>query len=278
MNPRILLLMVTFTCVSTVTIVNPQTRRGLSTDQAVLEGTQWESVSFSQGVGTLRFEEDGHVSGFAACNEYTGSYQVRGDRISFTQVSKPKEPCSDVQLRLEEMKFFLALQNASRFRLTSKQLSIYYDGGQRVVEFKRINDETANLNSGDPVSALNDYYRSINTGLLRRALSYWETPSQTLEQFRRGFGDTRSVRLLVSPSPLIEGAAGSSYANVMSMIISTQSDGRETVFAGCYTMRKSNVTGEEGSEQKGWRIYRANLVPITGKIGPVLAQRCKTSF
>jgi heat shock protein HslJ len=272
MNPRILLLMLTFTCVSTVTIVNPQTRRGLSTD---LAGTQWEAVSFAQGVGTLWFEEDGHVSGFAACNEYTGSYQVRGDRISFTQINKPKEPCSDVQLRLEEMKFFLALQNASRFRLTSKQLSIYYDGGQRVVEFKKMNDETANLNSGDPVSALNDYYRSINIGLLRRALSYWETPSQTFEQFRRGFGDTMRVRILLDPSPLIEGAAGSSYANIASIIISTQRNGEERVFAGCYVMRKSNVRAEDDPDQKGWRIYRASLAPVLGKFGPVLTQRCK---
>ena len=274
MNPRIALLIVPFLFGSTVTIVLPQTRRGLSTDQAVLAGTQWEAVSFAQGVGSLWFEDDGHVTGFAACNEYKGSYQVRGDRISFTVIN-PKEPCSDVQLRLEEMKFFLALQNASRFRLTSKQLSIYYDGGQRVVEFKRLNDETANLNSGDPVSALNDYYRSINIGLLRRALSYWEPPSQTLEQFRRGFGDTMRVRILLDPSPLIEGAAGSSYANIASIVISTHLNGEEQVFAGCYIMRKSNVRAEDDPDQKGWRIYRASLAPVSGKIGPVLTQRCK---
>jgi len=275
MTPRMLLLIVIYLCASSMTIVISQTRRGLSTDQEVLAGTQWEAVSFAQGVGTLWFEEDGHVSGFGACNSYKGSYQVTGDRISFTQIISPKEACSDVQLRLEEMKFFLALQNANRFRLTAKQLSIYYDGGQRVVEFKRMNDETANLNSGDPVSALNDYYRSINTGQLRRALSYWETPSQTLEQFRRGFMDTTRVRILLDPSPLIEGAAGSSYANIASIIISTQLDGRETVFAGCYVMRKSNVRGEEDQEQKGWRIYRASLAAVSGKFGPVLAQRCK---
>ena len=275
MNLRIALLIVTFLCVSSVTIVIPQTRRGLSTEREVLAGTQWEAVSFAQGVGTLVFEEDGHVSGFGACNEYKGSYQVRGDRISFTQIIKPKEPCSDVQLRLEEMKFFVALENASRFRVTSKQLSIYYDGGQRVVEFKRMNDETTNLNSVDPVSALNDYYRSINTGQLRKALSYWETPSQTLEQFRQGFAETRRVRILLDPSPLIEGAAGSSNANIASIIISTQMNGAEQVFAGCYVMRKSNVRAEDDPEQKGWRIYRASLAPVSGKLGPVLTQRCK---
>src|ERR1041385_2158236 len=138
-----------------------------------------------------------------------------------------------------------------------------------------MNDETANLNSGDPVSALNDYYRSINIGLLRRALSYWETPSQTFEQFRRGFGDTMRVRILLDPSPLIEGAAGSSYANIASIIISTQRNGEERVFAGCYVMRKSNVRAEDDPDQKGWRIYRASLAPVLGKFGPVLTQRCK---
>jgi len=252
-----------------------QTSRGLSTDQQTLAGTNWAFLSFGQDMGSLFFEEEGHISGFS-CNSFTGSYQVHGDRISFSQISSGKETCSDTQLQIEKIRLLSGLDKANRFRLTSKQLFIYYDGG--VMEFKRINDETANLESGDPVSVLNDYYRSINTGQLRRALSYWESPSQTLDQFRRGFSDTKSVRLLVSPSPVIEGAAGSSYANVVSIIISTQGNGKETVFAGCYTMRRSNVPREGDSEPKGWRIYSANLVPVTGKIGPVLAQRCKTSF
>jgi len=252
-----------------------QTRRGLSTDQQALAGTQWALVSFAQGVGTLYFETDGHVSGFGACNSYTGSYQVQGDRISFTQINSTKPACSDTQLRIEEIKFFSALQTATRFRLTSKQLSVYYDGGRSILEFKRMNDETANLESGDPVAALNDYYRSINTGQLRRALSYWETPTQTLEQFTRGFTDTMRVRILLDPSPLIEGAAGSSYASIASIIISTERDGAERVFAGCYVMRKSNVRDAEDPEPKGWRIYRASLAPVSGKLGPVLTQRCK---
>jgi hypothetical protein len=38
-------------------------------------------------------------------------------------------------------------------------------------------------------------------------------------------------------------------------------------------MLKSNVPGEGDSEAKGWRIYSANLAPVTGKIGPVLASK-----
>jgi heat shock protein HslJ len=273
MHPRILLLVVTFLCTSTFSM--GQTRRGLSTDQQPLTGTQWTLVSFAQDVGTLQFEGNGHVNGVGACNSYSGNYQVQGDRISFSQIVSTKKACLDTQAMLEELKFLSALRTASRFRLTSKQLAIYYDGGQSILEFKRVNDETANLESGDPVSVLNDYYRSINAGQLRRALSYWETPSQTLEQFTRGFADTMRVRLLVEPSPLIEGAAGSSYANVASIIISTQRDGEERVFAGCYVMRKSNVRDEEKPEQKGWRIYRANLAPVSRNFGTVLTQRCK---
>jgi len=154
--------------------------------------------------------------------------------------------------------------------------AIYFDGGRRVLDFAKAGAvETTTLQSDDPVSALSDYYRSINAGEYRRAYAYWETPSQTFEQFSRGFADTRSVRLLVSPSPLIEGAAGSSYANVASIIVSTQTDGSERVFAGCYVMRKSNVRGEDDAEQKGWRIYRANLAPVSGKFMTALTERCK---
>ena len=66
MNPRILLLIVTFVWASNATIINPQTRRGLSTD---LSGTQWEAVWFAQGVGTVAFEEDGRISGFAVLTQ-----------------------------------------------------------------------------------------------------------------------------------------------------------------------------------------------------------------
>jgi hypothetical protein len=135
--------------------------------------------------------------------------------------------------------------------------------------------EVVPAQSDDPIGALNNYYRALNIGEARTAYKYWENPSQTYEQFMHGFVDTMRVRILVDPSPQIDGAAGSTYAKVASVVISTQRDGSERVFAGCYVMRRSNVRAEDEPQQKGWRIYSASLAPVAGKFSTLLAQRCK---
>src|SRR6185503_16372951 len=125
------------------------------------------------------------------------------------------------------------------------------DRGRNVLEFADANASSGSndgsLNDGDdPVSALIAYYRAIDARNYRRAFRYWESPTQSLDQFIRGFSDTGNVRLLVDPSPRIEGAAGSSYANVSTLIITTRTTGPERMFAGCYVMRKSNLGPEDG--------------------------------
>lgn len=276
MKLRLLLIMATVIFASNYTMTMAQTKRGLSTDEQVLVGTQWESTSLVQGVGTLWFEEGGHVSGFAACNSYKGNYRVEGDRISFSQIISDKKECDDIILSAHEILFFKALNTATRFRLNSKQLTIYYDTDRGVLDFKKLNiPQVVPAQSDDPIDALNNYYRALNIGEARTAYKYWENPSQTYEQFINGFGDTMRVRILVEPSPQIEGAAGSSYAKVASVVVSTHRNGTERVFAGCYVMRRSNVRAEDDPDQKGWRIYSASLAPVAGKISTLLDQRCK---
>jgi hypothetical protein len=161
--------------------------------------------------------------------------------------------------------------------VSPKQLIIYFDKGQSILNFanEAAEDVSQDQPSDDPVSVLNDYYQAINARDYRRAYSLWETPSQTFQQFIRGFAGTNRVRLLVDPAPQIEGAAGSSFASIGSLVISTLSNGRERVFAGCYLMRKSNVRDEEEPKKKGWRIYRASLAPASASLLTTLDQRCR---
>lgn len=265
----------TFILASVTTMTVAQNKRTFSTPEEVFVGTEWELGIFGQGNGTLKFEQGGHhVYGGGTCNSYRANYRVRGDRISFSQIVMTQEACNDGIARAQESVFFEALRTADRFRRTSQQLSIYYDAG-RVFDFKKTNPAEPQAPLDDPIGALHDYYRSLNVGEVRRAYNYWENPSQTYDQFMHGFDDTLRVRLLVDPSPEIEGAAGSSYATVASIVISTQRNGDERVFAGCYVMRRSNVQSEDDPKPKGWRIYKASLAPISGKILPVMAQHCK---
>jgi len=131
--------------------------------------------------------------------------------------------------------------------------------------------QTSKEDRTDPVATLASYYDAINARDYRRAYSFWETPSTSFEQFARGFADTDNVRLLVDPSPRIEGAAGSVFADISTIVIATTRGGNERVFAGCYVMRRSNV------EDRGWHIYRANvsMVPSTTQVSRLLSRGCK---
>ena len=125
----------------------------------------------------------------------------------------------------------------------------------------------------DPIEMLASYYDAINTRDYRRAYGFWESPQTSYERFVAGFADTDRVRLLVEPSGRNEGAAGSVYAEFTTIVVATTRAGSERVFAGCYTLRRSNV------RDNGWRIYRANIstMPAGARVSRMLSQGCRNS-
>jgi hypothetical protein len=146
-----------------------------------------------------------------------------------------------------------------------------------VLEFASDAPEKVGTTGGDdPLSALNSYYEAINAKDYRRAFQYWESPTQSYDQFVRGFSETESVQLLIDPVPRIEGAAGSAYANISTVVISRQARRGERIFAGCYVMRKSNVQ-TDGADPATWHIYRAtlSLLPSSAKASSLLSQLCR---
>jgi heat shock protein HslJ len=272
-------------------IVLGQTNRNLATGQQALAGSEWRLVSLGRvGAGTaivsgngvtLKFGNDGRVSGSGGCNSFGGGYRIQGDRVTFSQMISTRRACVDTNANRQESQYLQALDSANRFRVTSRQLSIYYDNGRSVLEFANSaaesGDEGTLNDTDDPVSALMAYYRAIDAKDYRLAFRYWESPAQSLDQFTRGFSDTASVRLLVDPSPQIEGAAGSSFASVATVVISKRANGSDRIFTGCYTMRKSNLGPEDGQMRQGWRIYRAEIqaVAATARAASVLSQTCR---
>jgi hypothetical protein len=134
-----------------------------------------------------------------------------------------------------------------------------------------VHAQTNKDDHNDPVATLSSYYNAINARDYRLAYSFWETPSSSFEQFARGFAGTEHVRTLVDPSPRIEGAAGSAFADISTIVVATTRGGNERIFAGCYVMRRSNV------QDRGWMIYRANvsMVPSSMKLSRLLSNVCK---
>lgn len=123
----------------------------------------------------------------------------------------------------------------------------------------------------DPIATLASYYDAINARDYHRAFDAWDSPPSSYEQFARGFADTDRVRLLVEPSPNVEGAAGSVYASIPTIVVATTRNGIERLFAGCYVMRRSNV------QDRGWHIYRAALSPVSSstRLSRILSQGCR---
>ena len=266
-------------------LVLAQTSRDLATDQRVLTGIEWRLVSLgplgaedSVVAGTtvtLKFGEDGRASGSTGCNSYGGTYEVHGDRISFGRLVSTRRACLDQNANQQEQRFLAALEAANRFRLTSDRLTIFSDRGRNVLNFVGTStseppDDRPRDDRDDPVAALASYFDAINSRNYRRAYRYWQSPASSFDEFVRGFADTDRVRLLVQP-PRLEGAAGSSYAELTTILVATTRGGNERVFAGCYVLRRSNV------RDRGWQIYRADVstVPATARISRLLSQGCR---
>lgn len=267
-------------------VVQAQTNRGLATDQRVLTGIEWRLVSIGPSGNetplvpgttvTLRFSEEGRASGSSGCNSYGGTYEVRGDNLSFGRIASTRRACVDQRANEQESRFLSGLESATRFRLTPNRLTILSDRNRSVLNFSDGNtseppSDPPRGDRSDPLATLSAYYDAINARDFRRAYRLWESPTSSFEQFAAGFADTDRVRVLVDPKPRLEGAAGSHYAEVSTVIVATTRAGIDRVFSGCYTMRRSNV------QDQGWRIYRADIsqVPSSARVSRMLSQVCR---
>jgi hypothetical protein len=135
--------------------------------------------------------------------------------------------------------------------------------------------EQAYDNPSSPVDLLASYYNAIDRQEYQRAYGYWQTPPSGYDEFARGYAQTIAVELIVRPPWFIEGAAGSLYAAIPTVLIAHQSDGTQT-FAGCYTVRKSNLRQPDIPQRGAWNLYQATIAPAASgaSIPDLLRQAC----
>jgi hypothetical protein len=109
---------------------------------------------------------------------------------------------------------------------------------------------------GDPVQLLASYFNAINLKDYARAWDYWENPpNPNFADFQNGYADTDSAFLVVSPPVGYEGAAGSSYAQVPSILLVTHADASQHNFAGCYVASSPNLGPDAGT----WSLNDAEV-------------------
>jgi hypothetical protein len=141
----------------------------------------------------------------------------------------------------------------------------------------------SSLNQGDgyeelssPVALLASYFDAINQQDYERAYSYWTAAPLDYASFAAGYGDTASVRLIVQPPTRIEGAAGTLYVEIPTVLIAQHNDGSTHTFAGCIVTRKSNLQPPAVPEEDVWHIYQARLEEVANNasIPNLLADGC----
>jgi hypothetical protein len=112
------------------------------------------------------------------------------------------------------------------------------------------------------LAVLRDYYAAIDAGDYGRAYADWGDHGPpghpTRAAFAAGFARTDSVRLAIGAPGRVEGAAGSRYADVPVTIHAYERGGRERVFTGTYTLRRTVVPGASATSRR-WHLERATL-------------------
>lgn len=112
------------------------------------------------------------------------------------------------------------------------------------------------------VNLLSSYINAINRREFARAYAYWEDAPQSFADFSAGFADTLHVDLILVPPVGYEGAAGSQYTRIPTLLLATHSDGREERFRGEYVARRTNP--DMVGHPTDWAIYEATMKKVKG--------------
>ena len=106
-----------------------------------LEGTYWRASELAKKPlptqdpkreAHLQFQKD-RISGSDGCNRVTGSYQLKGDRVTFSQVAATQMAC--LKSSGTEEPFHAALKNASRLTITGDRLELFDRAGTQLAAF-----------------------------------------------------------------------------------------------------------------------------------------------
>ena len=106
-----------------------------------------------------------------------------------------------------------------------------------------------------PEHVIASYINAINRREFKRAYSYWANPPSTYKKFVRGFADTAWVMAVVRVPLWEEGAAGTFYTTMPTMLLAIHKDGSRHVYHVCYTL--SHVNPDAAGEPTPWEIWNA---------------------
>ena len=111
-------------------------------NSASLAGSSWELVSYGPvgnqipavpGVETkVDFGKDGQLGGDVGCNAFGGGYQVKNDRIIFSDMHMTMMACPDPETT-QESATLQVMTGTVRFHLDGNTLTIYAASGDNAI-------------------------------------------------------------------------------------------------------------------------------------------------
>jgi heat shock protein HslJ len=113
---------------------------------AKLEQTRWQASGINNGKGgvvsstatqlaTARFEE-GKLSGYAGCNNFSASYTISGESIIIGSAMATRKFCAEPEgIMAQEQQYLQALQNSHTYKLKRDHLELRNEKGSLLVRF-----------------------------------------------------------------------------------------------------------------------------------------------
>ncbi len=112
-----------------------------------------------------------------------------------------------------------------------------------------------------PFSLLRSYFNAVHLKDYARAYNYWSTPplGLTYNQFVQGYANTTDIFVAVLLPIQFEGAAGSTFATMSTILIGTEKDKAPQRFYGCYVARSSNIGSGPTPPPPFWNFNSASI-------------------
>jgi hypothetical protein len=109
---------------------------------------------------------------------------------------------------------------------------------------------------------VNSFYNAVNRKEYARAWDYFgdQKPAKDIAAFAKGYENTNEVSVTAG-NVASEGAAGSTFYYVPVAILSSNKDGSEQVFAGCYTARLVDPAIQAEPPFRPLHIEKGSLKP-----------------
>jgi|WetSurMetagenome_2_1015567.scaffolds.fasta_scaffold56750_4 heat shock protein HslJ len=108
----------------------------------------WTLVSYQDATGilipvintgdiTIRFEQDGNITGFSGCNHYVAAYLENGEQMRITNPLHTSLVCPDAGIMQQEMTYYDNLAKSVSHKTGPSEIDILDAQGNTLLVFRR---------------------------------------------------------------------------------------------------------------------------------------------